>query len=71
MGTTLFLVALCWREISSLTFTKEHRLRALVTRILRKPFGLKREEKAGEWKKLHNEEFHNCYTLPIITLVIK
>lgn len=71
MGTTLFLVALCWRETWFLTFTEEQKLRALVTSILRKPLGPKRKKKAGEWKKLHNEDIHNCYPLSIITRVIK
>lgn len=70
MGTTFFLAALCWREIWSLTFTEKHRLRAFVTRILRLSFGPKREA-TGEWKNIHNEDIHNCYSLPIITRVIK
>ena len=69
METTFFFVAFCWRETWSLTFTEEHRLRTIVTRILRESFGPKREAKE-EWKKLHNEDIHNCYSLPIITLVI-
>jgi hypothetical protein len=28
-------------------------------RALRRIFGPKRDEVAGEWRKLHNEEFHN------------
>ena len=55
----------------SLTLTEGHRLRVLMTRILRKPFGPKRKGKAGDWKKLHNEETHNCYSLTIVTRVIK
>jgi hypothetical protein len=30
--------------------------------VLRRIFGPKREEVAGDWRKLHNEEFHNLYT---------
>jgi hypothetical protein len=29
-------------------------------RMLRRIFGHKREEVAGGWRKLHNEELHNC-----------
>jgi hypothetical protein len=28
-------------------------------RVLRRIFGRKREEVAGDWRKLHNEELHN------------
>jgi hypothetical protein len=30
-------------------------------RVLRKIFGPKREEVAGGWRRLHNEELHNLY----------
>jgi hypothetical protein len=29
-------------------------------------FGLKRDEVPGGWRKLHNEELHNLYSLPSI-----
>jgi hypothetical protein len=31
-------------------------------RVLRRMFGIKVEEVAGEWRKLHNEELHNSYS---------
>jgi hypothetical protein len=40
-------------------------------RVLRRIFGAKREEGAGGWRKLHNEELHNLYTSPDIIKVIK
>jgi hypothetical protein len=40
-------------------------------RIMRRIFGLKREEVAGGWKRLHNGELHNSYASPNITRVIK
>jgi hypothetical protein len=40
-------------------------------RVLRRIFGPKREEVAGGWKRLHNEELHNLYTSPNIIRVIK
>jgi hypothetical protein len=40
------------------------------TRVLR-IFGLKRDEVIGGWRKLHNEEFHNFYSLPSIIQMIK
>jgi hypothetical protein len=30
-------------------------------RVLRRIFGPKREEVAGSWRRLHNEELHNLY----------
>jgi hypothetical protein len=33
-------------------------------RVLRRIFGLKRDELMGGWRKLHNEELHNLYSLP-------
>jgi hypothetical protein len=30
--------------------------------VLRRIFGPKRGEEAGEWRKLHDEELHNLYS---------
>jgi hypothetical protein len=35
---------------------EERRMRGFQNRVLRKIFGLKRDEVTGEWTKLHNEE---------------
>jgi hypothetical protein len=40
-------------------------------RVLRRIFGPKREEVAGGWRGLHNEELHNLYAAPNIIRVIK
>jgi hypothetical protein len=40
-------------------------------RVLRRIFGPKREEVAGGWKRLHNEELHNLYASPNIIMVMK
>jgi hypothetical protein len=40
-------------------------------RVLRRIFGPKRDEVAGEWRKLHNEELHNLYSSPDIIRQIK
>jgi hypothetical protein len=40
-------------------------------RVLRRIFGPKREEVAGGWRRLHNEELYNLYTSPNIIRVIK
>jgi hypothetical protein len=34
--------------------------------VLRRIFGLKRDEVTGEWRKLHNEELYDLYSLPSI-----
>jgi hypothetical protein len=46
----------------SLTLREELRLRVSQKRVLRRIFGPKRDEVAGEWRKLHNEELHNLYS---------
>jgi hypothetical protein len=40
-------------------------------RVLRRIFGPKRDEVTGGWRKLHNEERHNLYSLPSIIRIIK
>jgi hypothetical protein len=40
-------------------------------RALMRPFGPKRVELAGCWRRLHNEELHKFYALPNIINVIK
>jgi hypothetical protein len=40
-------------------------------RLLREILGLKGEEVAGGWRRLHNEELRNLYTSPNIIKVIK
>jgi truncated hemoglobin YjbI len=39
-------------------------------RVLRKIFGLKRDEMAGGWRKLH-EQLRNFYSSPNIISIIK
>jgi hypothetical protein len=46
-------------------------LRAFENRVLRRIFGLKREELVGGWRRLHNEELHNSYASPNIVRVLK
>ena len=50
----------------SLTLREERRLR-----VLRKVFGSKRDEVTGQWRKLHNEELNDLYSLPNIVRVVK
>jgi len=39
--------------------------------IILQLFGLKREEVAGGWRRLHIEELHNLYASPNVIKVIK
>jgi hypothetical protein len=39
--------------------------------VLRRIFGLKRDEVTGGWRTLHNEELHNLYSSPSIIRMIK
>jgi hypothetical protein len=39
--------------------------------VLRRIFGSGREEVAGDWRKLNNEELHNLYASPHTIRVIK
>jgi hypothetical protein len=33
-------------------------------RVVRRIYGLQRDEVTGNWRKRHDEELHNLYTLP-------
>jgi hypothetical protein len=46
-------------ETWSLTLREHHRLRAFKNRVVRRIFGPKRDEVAGGWLKLDNEELRN------------
>jgi hypothetical protein len=50
---------------------EERRLRVFENRVLRRIFGPKRDEEAGEWRELHNEEPNALYCSPNIFGVIK
>jgi hypothetical protein len=50
--------------------SEEHRLRVFENSVLRKIFGPKREEDES-WRKLHNDELHDLYSLLNIVRVIK
>ena len=56
-------------ETWSLTLREESKLRMFENRVLRRVFGLKRDEVTGEWRKLHKEEFRDLYSLPNIVRV--
>jgi hypothetical protein len=64
--TTILPVVLYGCETWSLILREERRLRVFENRVLRGIFGLKREEVTGEWRKHHNNELHDLYSLPTI-----
>jgi hypothetical protein len=58
-------------ETWSATPREKHELKMFENRVLRRIYGTKREEVAGGWRRLHNEELHNLYASPNIIRVIK
>jgi hypothetical protein len=42
-----------------MTLKEEHRLRVFEDRMLRRIFGLKRDETMGGWRKLRNKELYD------------
>jgi hypothetical protein len=62
--TTFHPVVLYGCETWSLILKEEHRLRMFDNRVLRRIFGSKRDEVAGGWRKLHNEELRDLYFSP-------
>jgi uncharacterized protein YcaQ len=47
---------------------EEHRLGVFENRVLRRIFGLKRNEVTEEWRKLHNEELNIIWLLKQIRM---
>jgi hypothetical protein len=64
--TIILPVVLCGCETWSLTLREERRLR-----VIRRVFGPKRVEVTGEWRKVHNEELNDRYSLPNIVQLVK
>ena len=50
---------------------EERRLKVFENRVLRRIFGLKRDEVTGEWRRLHGEELNDLYCSPNIARLIK
>ena len=69
--TIILPVVLYGCETWSLTLREERRLRVFENRMLRRVFGPKRVKVTGEWRKSHNEELSDLYSLPNIVRVVK
>ena len=69
--TIILIVVLYGCETWSLTLREERRLMVFENRVLMRVFGPKRDEVTGEWRKLHNEELSDLYSLPSIVRVVK
>jgi len=57
--TIILPVVLYGRETWSLTLREKRKLRASENMVLRRIFGPRRDEVAGEWRRLHNEELND------------
>jgi hypothetical protein len=55
----------------SLILREKHRLRAFEKWVLRRISGPRRDEVAGDWRKLRIEGLHNLYSSPNIIGMIK
>jgi hypothetical protein len=56
---------------TGLSRLKKKSLRVFENRVLRKMSGSKREEMAGDLRRLHSEDLHNLYATPITIRMIK
>jgi hypothetical protein len=68
--TVILPVVLYGCKAWCLTLGEEHRLRVFENRVFRKIFGPTWKE-GRLWRKLHNDELHNLYSLPNIVRMIK
>jgi hypothetical protein len=48
----------------------EHKVRVFENRVLRRIFGLKKDEVIGSMRRLQNEELHNLYSSQSIVRII-
>ena len=64
-------VVLYMCETWSLILREERKLRFFDNNVLRRIFGLRRDEVTGDWRRLHNEKLNDLYCLPNIVRVIK
>jgi hypothetical protein len=65
-GSIILPVVLYGCEIWSLTLREGRRLRVFENRVLRRMFGIKRDEVTGEWGILHNKQLSDLNASPNI-----
>ena len=58
-------------ETLSLTLREERKLRVFENMVVRRIFGPRTDKVTAEWRRLHNEELNDLYSLPNIVRVIK
>jgi hypothetical protein len=72
MCETIILPAVLYMcETWSLQLREEHRVRVCESEVLRRIFGLKRDEIIGGWGKLSKKELHNLYSSANIVRMIE
>ena len=54
------------KAAARVTLREECRPRVFENRVLRRVFGSKRDEVTGEWRKLHNEELSDLYSVALV-----
>jgi hypothetical protein len=69
--TIILPVVLHGCETWSVILREEHRLRMFENRVLRRLFGLRRDEVTGGRRKPRKKELHNLYSSPSIIRIIK
>jgi hypothetical protein len=62
-------LVLCEFRTWSLILREGRRLSVLENRVLRRIFGLRRDEVTWEWSKLHNKELNVLYSPNIIRMI--
>jgi hypothetical protein len=67
--TKILPVAQYGCETWSLILREEHILRVFENRVLRRIFGLKRDEVMGGWRKLHKKEHDLCSLASVIKII--
>jgi len=70
-GTIILPVVSYGCETWSLTLREERKLMVFENMALRRICGPRKDEVAGEWRKLHNEELNDLYSSSNIVRVIK
>jgi hypothetical protein len=69
--TVILRVVLYGSENCTLTLREERRLSVFENRVLRKIFGLKRNDVRGEWRRLLKEELCGLYSSSDIIRAVK